>query len=372
MNYKTRTGSWLVAFAVLATHFAEHAYGLWAWLFMGLQFLVYPHLVFLRARHASDPLAAELQNLLLDNFCFGVWSAMMGFPLWISYTLIICGCINMTAFSAAKGVLQALGALLAGALLAIAIGGGRFTPDTSLLVSVMSMGSLSIYLILFARAAHTRTVVLHETRTKLRQSEAGLQHQIEAIQSLQAQLTEQANRDPLTGLYNRRYLNDSLQREFDRCARDDAPVSLLLFDLDHFKYVNDNHGHTIGDEVLRQVSALLLQEMRSSDICCRYGGEEFLLVLPHVGLDAALERAECCRSRVAKHHWRVGKQPFALTLSVGVACAPDARAIPATLINLADQALYRAKAEGRNRVCLPGPQIVLTASAKSIDARPQC
>jgi diguanylate cyclase (GGDEF)-like protein len=264
----------------------------------------------------------------------------------------------------AKGVLQALGAVMAGALLAIAIGGGRFTPDTSTLVSAMSMSSLLIYLILFARAAHTRTVALRETRTKLRHSEAGLQQQIAAIQSLQAQLTEQANRDPLTGLYNRRYLNDSVQREFDRCARDDAPVSLLLFDLDHFKHVNDKHGHTIGDEVLQKVSALLLQEMRSSDICCRYGGEEFLLVLPHVGLDAALERAERCRRRVAEHHWLAGKQPFALTLSVGVACAPDARATPVTLINLADQALYRAKAEGRNRVCPPGPEVVSTLPAK--------
>jgi diguanylate cyclase (GGDEF)-like protein len=354
MNYKNRTGSWLIAFAVLATHFGEHAYGLWAWLFMGLQFLVYPHLVYLRARHARDPLAAELQNMLLDNFCFGVWTAVLGFPLWISYALFIGGCINMMAFSGAKGVLQALAAIGAGAVLAIAIGGARFDPDTSLLVSVMSMACLSIYLILFARSAHTRTVALHETRGKLRQSEAGLQRQIEAIQSLQAQLTEQANRDPLTGLYNRRYLNDSLQREFDRCARDGAPISLLLVDLDHFKLINDRHGHSAGDEVLRQVSTLLMNDMRSSDICCRYGGEEFLLVLPHVGLDAALERAEHCRSHVAAHRWLADEQALVVTLSVGVACASDARMTPAALIHLADQALYRAKAEGRNRVCLSG------------------
>lgn len=354
MNYRNRTGSWLTAFVVLAVHFGEHAYGLWFWLFMGLQFLVYPHLVFLRARHARDPLATEIQNLLLDNFCFGVWAAVLGFPLWITFTLAICGCINMVAFHAFKGVLQALGAFAAGALLVLAVGGWRFTSDTSLLVSVMCMVSLSVYLISFARSAHTRTVALSETRARLRQSEAGLQHQIEAIQSLQAQLTEQANRDPLTGLYNRRYLNDSLQREFDRCARDGAPLSLLLIDLDHFKLVNDRHGHTKGDEVLRQVSAILGQEMRSSDICCRYGGEEFLLVLPYVGLDAAQDRAEYCRRRIEGHHWLVGEQAFAVTLSVGVACTPDAQMTPAELINLADQALYRAKAEGRNRVCLSG------------------
>jgi len=366
MNYRNRAGSWLIAFVVLAVHFGEHGYGLWFWLFMGLQFLIYPHVVYLRARRARDPLTAEIQNLLLDNFCFGVWAAALGFPMWITYTLVICGCINMVAFSALKGVLQALGAFGAGALLVLSVTGWRFTPDTSLLVSVMSMASLSVYLILFARGAHSRTVVLSETRVRLRQSEAGLQRQIEAIQSLQAQLTEQANRDPLTGLYNRRYLNDSLQREFDRCARDGAALSLLLIDLDHFKQVNDSHGHTTGDEVLRQVSVILGQEMRSSDICCRYGGEEFLLVLPYVGLDAARDRAEYCRRRIEEHHWLAGGQPFVVTLSVGVACSPDAQMTPAELINLADQALYRAKAEGRNRVCLSGPSAAPSVLARDV------
>lgn len=354
MNYRNRAGSWLAAFVVLAVHFGEHAYGLWLWLFMGLQFLVYPHVVFWRARHAKDPLAAEIQNLLFDNFCFGVWAAVLGFPLWITFTLFICGCINMVAFSAFKGVLQALGAFVAGVLLVFAVGGWRLTLDTSLLVSALSMASLSGYLILFAYDAHRRTVALSETRSKLRQSEAGLQRQIDAIQSLQAQLTEQANRDPLTGLYNRRYLHDSMQREFDRCARDGAPVSLLLIDLDHFKLVNDHHGHSVGDEVLRQVSAILEQETRSSDICCRYGGEEFLLVLSGVGAQAAQERAEHCRSQVAAHPWLVNGQAFAVTLSVGVACTADTHLTPAELIDRADQALYRAKAEGRNRVCLSG------------------
>jgi diguanylate cyclase (GGDEF)-like protein len=159
-------------------------------------------------------------------------------------------------------------------------------------------------------------------------------------------------------LYNRRYLRDSMQREFDRCARDGAPLSLLLIDLDHFKLVNDQHGHSVGDEVLRQVAVLLGQETRSSDICCRYGGEEFLLVLPYVDAQAALQRAEDCRSRIAAHHWLADGQAFAVTLSVGVACATDAHMAPDMLIKLADQALYRAKAEGRNCACLSGPAIM--------------
>lgn len=321
---------------------------------MVLQFLVYPHVVYLRARRARDSLTAEIHNLLLDNFCFGLWAAALGFPLWIVFTLVICGCINMTAFRALKGVLQALAAAAAGATLMVALDGWRFTPETSLRVSLMSMLCLSAYLVLFARDAHTRTVALSATRARLRQSEAALQSQLQAIQSLQDQLTEQANRDPLTGLYNRRYLTTALQRETDACAREGATLALLLIDLDLFKQINDRHGHAAGDDVLCQISALLLQSMRPSDICCRYGGEEFLLVLPGMGLQTAVERAQALRQQVAERRWLAEGQPIGVTLSVGVACAHNARVAPAALIDMADRALYQAKAEGRNRVCVAG------------------
>lgn len=352
MNHRNRSVSWLMVFAIMCTHFREQALALPYWVAMAAQFLVYPHLVFLWARRAADPLAAEIWNMRLDALCFGVWGALLGFPLWICFPLLLCGCMNIAAFAAGRGVAQALAASAAGALLVEALGGARpFLPDTSLLVSALSMAALSIYLMLFALGAHHRTQKLHETRQQLRQSEAALQAQLQEIRSLQERLTEQATRDPLTGLYNRRYLDDSLQRELDRCARESAPLSLLLVDLDHFKQINDRHGHSAGDEALRRISALLLQHMRSSDICCRYGGEEFLLVLPRVGPEAAAERAERLRQRVAGLH-ESGDEGlgFALTLSVGLACSLDGLTPPATLIDQADRALYRAKADGRNRV----------------------
>ncbi|ART55780.1 diguanylate cyclase [Acidovorax carolinensis] len=354
MNHRNRSASWLIFVAVLSLHFLEHGYGPWTWGLMLLQFLVYPHAVYLRARHARDPLAAEIQNMLLDSFFFGLWAAALGFPLWIVYTLVICGCINMTAFRALKGVLQALACAAAGAVLVVAVDGWRFSPDTSLRVSALSMLCLSVYLVLFARDAHTRTVTLSTTRARLRQSEAALQGQLQAVQSLQAQLTEQAHRDPLTGLYNRRYLNAAMQREIDGCAREGATLALLLFDLDHFKQINDRFGHAAGDEVLCQIAALLQQSMRPSDICCRYGGEEFLLLLPGMALQTAVERAQALRQQVAQRRWLAEGQPVDVTLSVGVACAHDATIAPAALIALADRALYQAKAEGRNRVCVAG------------------
>ena len=354
MNHRNRAWSWVIVFATLAVHFWGQGHSLLIWGLLALQFLVYPHVVFLRARHARHPLTAEIHNLLLDNFCFGVWMAALGFPLWCAFTLFICGSINMAAFRGRNGLLMALGAALAGCLLVRALRGQwLFLPDTSLLVSFMNMGGLAAYLLMFASSTNSRTVALHETRLKLRQSEAALQQQLQDIQSLQAKLTDQANRDALTGLYNRRYLNDSLQREFDRCARNGAPLSILLIDLDHFKQINDVHGHAAGDDVLRQVAALLQQDMRSSDICCRYGGEEFLLVLPAMAMDAALARAEHCRTRLAEQPWLADGRWVSVTLSIGVASVPAAGMAPEALIALADQALYRAKAEGRNRVCPP-------------------
>ena len=363
MNYQNRAVSWLLAVAIFAVHFREQGQGLAMWIAMGVQFLVYPHVVYWRARQALDPLQAEIQNMLLDCFCFGGWGALLGFPLWITGLLVMCGCMNVAAFRGLLGVAQAVAATVAGAALVTVLGeAAPFAPDTSLTVSLMCLGTLSTYLALFARSANRRTVMLNDTRVKLRQSEQALQSQLEAVQSLQAQLTEQANRDPLTGLYNRRYLSDSLQREFDRCARVEAPVSVLLIDLDHFKQINDHYGHAMGDEVLCRVSSLLSQHMRTSDLCCRYGGEEFLLFLPDMGLEAVRERAEWWRQLVADQRWEVEGQTFGVTLSIGVACAPRAQITPAALIAQADQALYRAKAEGRNRVCVtPEVQVLVAA-----------
>ena len=350
MNHRNRSASWLWAVAIFAVYFQEHGQGLVMWVAMGLQFLVYPHVVFWRARLAADPLQAEIQNMLLDTFCFGVWAALLGFPLWISGLLVICGCMNMAAFRGGVGVGQALVATAAGAVLVALLGAAApFAPDTSLTVSLMCLGALGAYLGLFARSTYRRTVVLNDTRVKLRQSEQALQGQLDAVQSLQAQLTEQANRDPLTGLYNRRYLNDSLQREFDRCARDGSPVSLLLIDLDHFKQINDQHGHTVGDEVLRALARIVLSNVRATDCAGRYGGDEFAIVLRGMHLDGATAVAHRIREQVQalQLHDMPGLQ---FTTSMGVATADHRHSSLRAWTNAADAELYQAKAAGRNRV----------------------
>ncbi len=170
------------------------------------------------------------------------------------------------------------------------------------------------------------------------------------VQALQEKLREQATRDPLTGLYNRRYLDESLGRELISAERHGYPVSVIMGDLDHFKLINDVYGHLGGDEVLRTFGDLLKRQVRGSDIYCRYGGEEFLLVLPQTSAENAARRAEQLRSAMAAAPVPYGGSTIAVTASFGVATFPRDGRTGDHLIAAADSALYEAKAAGRNRI----------------------
>ncbi len=168
------------------------------------------------------------------------------------------------------------------------------------------------------------------------------------------ELREQASTDPLTGLSNRRHLWEFLQREWLRARRKNGTFALIMIDLDHFKRMNDSHGHDAGDTVLRQVADLLKAHVRASDIACRFGGEEFVLVLPDVTLHAVQLRAEQIRQAIERLEPRhQGRQLTGITASFGVALFPDDAAEPESLLRTADRALYAAKESGRNRVVAP-------------------
>ncbi len=168
---------------------------------------------------------------------------------------------------------------------------------------------------------------------------------------LQDSLRTQSIRDPLTGLFNRRYLDESVEREFGRAERRSHPVSVLMIDVDHFKRFNDNHGHDAGDAVLAQIAALLRRQSRREDIACRYGGEEFVLIMPEATTDAASARAEKLRTAIGelqiKHR---GRDLERLTASIGVATFPLHGRVASEVRDAADRALYKAKHSGRNRV----------------------
>ncbi|HEV2812040.1 MAG TPA: sensor domain-containing diguanylate cyclase [Solirubrobacteraceae bacterium] len=166
---------------------------------------------------------------------------------------------------------------------------------------------------------------------------------------LVARLQRSAATDGLTGVANRRSFDETLGREFARAARADGPLSLVLLDLDHFKVLNDTHGHLVGDDVLREVAAVLTREVRLGDTVARYGGEEFAVILPNLDEADAIAVAERVRLRVAE--LRVAA---AVTVSAGVASFPAHATEPLALVHAAARALYASKRDGRDRVSVAG------------------
>lgn len=167
---------------------------------------------------------------------------------------------------------------------------------------------------------------------------------------LREQLREQSTRDPLTGLYNRRFFMDYAKREIGRCRSQGRTAALISLDVDHFKSFNDTHGHDAGDLVLKSLAKVLMNLFREADVACRIGGEEFIVMLPGADRDLAAERAELLRESVEKMNLSYGGEVLQVTMSAGVAeFATDADDLP-ELMQVVDAALYKAKAEGRNRV----------------------
>jgi diguanylate cyclase (GGDEF)-like protein len=185
---------------------------------------------------------------------------------------------------------------------------------------------------------------------ELRNKNQVLQFQLEAIEQLQAELREQAIRDPLTGLYNRRYLYETMGRELARAQREKYLISFMMIDIDHFKQVNDTYGHAAGDKALVILADLLRTHTRLGDIACRYGGEEFLVIMPQVGEVDAKRRAEEIRHNLNSMQIDYDGAQLSATISIGVAFYPRDGYDSDTVIRAADIALYKAKQAGRNCV----------------------
>jgi len=183
---------------------------------------------------------------------------------------------------------------------------------------------------------------------------------------LREALRSQSIKDPLTGLYNRRYLTEMLEREIRRSVRAVQSLGILMLDLDHFKKFNDTYGHDAGDTVLRETASFLTKSIRVEDIVCRFGGEEFVVILPTADLNAAHARAERIRSKLREltvlHQ---GQSLGMITVSVGVAALPEHGTSPKELLEAADAALYCAKREGRDRVVNAAAQLTVESERGS-------
>lgn len=198
------------------------------------------------------------------------------------------------------------------------------------------------------------TEVFNRMVAKLREGRQELAAANESLREKNKQLEELSITDSLTGLYNRSHLMDTLAGEVARSRRHNRPFTLLIMDIDHFKRYNDTYGHLAGDEALRRTGFLLKESIRSSDYASRYGGEEFILILPETGAEDGVELAERIRNQIAEKEMGSDGSPLKVTVSVGVASFPTDGDDPHSLMKRADAALYEAKRRGRNRVVMSG------------------
>lgn len=325
----------------------------WQLAIVAVQFLVYPQLLLWHVRASTDQRRAENRNMAVDTLIFGGWAGALGFPLWITVSTFIGATVNLGVFGGARGFAAGAAGAIVGALVGATLDGWHFAPQTDAPTTAAAIAALLVYLYLVTLGAHGRAVKLQDTRRILRHREvelkaahASLRRRFDQVVALQQQLRQQAERDPLTGLFNRRQLESELGGLLARCLADGSSLALLLIDVDHFKRINDAHGHQAGDAVLRRLATTL--GTRSGDIAGRYGGDEFMVLLPGVDAQGALAWARRCREGFADG------AGVATTLSIGIACFPAAGADADALIAAADAALYAAKAAGRDQAVL-GP-----------------
>lgn len=348
MNWRNRSLFFAMLFVVLGSHLLAVGGTAWAWALLALNCLVYPHVVYWRGLRASNPRQTEIRHMDLDIVLAGIWCTALGFPLWIVFIVCAAGCTNEVVFHGAQGGLRLVAALVLGSVIGALVFPLAWRPETDLRTTLLCMGALLLHLYGFARDGYNRALEQHRAHRQMRV-------QFDEIRSLQAQLREQALRDPLTGLFNRRHTDTALPHALERSRVAGTPLALLMIDVDHFKRINDTHGHAAGDAMLQALASLLQSHARAGDLASRMGGEEFLLVLDNTSLAQGHARAQALRAAFEALEVVHGTTRLRATLSCGLAACPDHGHDAPALVAAADSALYAAKQAGRNRVQARSP-----------------
>ena len=359
-HYRMRMASFAMVFAATYLHMQGKGASVGTWAYLVGLLLVYPQVQYQVALRSRKPIDVAMHSLFLDAVLLGTYCAVVDFSDWLSFSVTLAVLSNNVANRDWRHTVWAMLGLAGGALIGWVAGGYQFAPHTLWPTALTCMVGLGAYVLEVGHIAYGRNFQLRKTREQLRQRESDLmgansvlQSNLLEIERLRKGLADQANRDPLTNLFNRRYLDSTLEREMARCQREGKPLALVMIDIDHFKKFNDRYGHLAGDGCLKAV-ALALQgsAKRAGDLAARYGGEEFSLVLPDTELTDALRLAETLREAVQALAINHVLSPFGLvTVSVGLAVMSGAAHSSADqLTQAADQALYYAKWGGRNRV----------------------
>ncbi|HGA2316836.1 TPA: diguanylate cyclase [Pseudomonas putida] len=308
--------------------------GLWVWVVLAAHGFVWPHLAYLIARSSAQPFRAEQRNLIFDGFAGGCWAGAMGLNPLPSVIILSMIAMDKIAAGGWHMLFKTLLAQTIGIGLGLWLYAPPLFPQTSQAQMLACLPILLIYPMAIGMICYQVTVQLAQHKRAL------------------ARLSET---DSLTGLSNHGAWQNLLLREFGRCRGSLASSHLALIDIDHFKLINDRHGHLVGDNILRVLSATLSLHLRKRDPAARYGGDEFCVMLPDTTADQAMEILE--RLRRAVEAFRDPALPqLSLSVSIGVAPFGAGLANAEAWLHAADMALYAAKSAGRNRIMLAGAE----------------
>ncbi len=325
--YPLRVAGLALGFLCVAAAFHERGVPLWAWAGVVFHGFAWPHLAYHLARRSADPYDAEERNLVIDSALGGAWIALMGFNLLPSALLVAMLSMDKVSVGGVPFLLRTAIAMAAACSIMAAITGFDFRPEPSLLVVVACVPLMLIYPLVVGMESY-----------RLRKR----------VSAQRAQLEELVRTDSLSGLLNRRSWEEAVTVEFMRHRRNGESAALLLIDLDNFKAVNDRLGHLAGDEVIRGLARVLRETLRAHDVPGRYGGDEFVVVLPEADINSARQIAERLRAQFAAAVAR-GAIPGPCSLSIGMAMIGVGVGSPAQWVERADRALYDAKHGGRDR-----------------------
>ncbi|MCA1324679.1 diguanylate cyclase [Herbaspirillum sp. alder98] len=328
--YRMRMVGVATGFVCVGAGLHEHAAGWLAWTLLLMHALVWPQVARMWALRCHIPYRAERRNLVIDSVYAGFWVAAMQGSLVPAAVIITMVSMDNIAAGGIRLFMRGLYANLTGFALGWLVLGFSFAPHANITTILASLPMLALYPLALGKTTYDMSRKLAE-------------------RSRAFELVSQT--DGLTGLFNRRYWENLLIWEFERCGNRVRPrqACLLLLDLDHFKSINDTHGHLVGDEVLRRFAALLRSNLREQDAIGRYGGEEFVVILRDTGFNEALQLTQRLVDEVRRHQM-IPEGLRGCTVSAGL--VPFEREMEAHYVWLqrADHAMYRAKKNGRDCV----------------------
>lgn len=328
-----RTLGLAFGFLCVAAVLLEQGAPAWVLVLLVLNGFVWPHAAYFLSSRSGDPYRAELRNLIADSALGGAWIAAMQFNLLPSAMLFAMLAMDKISVGGWRLFARAAPFQIAACLAVGAFTRFAFSPAPSLAIVIACLPLLIAYPIAVG-------VVTYNLSRRVREQN----RQLGAI----------SRTDGLTGLLNRVHWERAVSAELKRHCRHGSPAALLMLDIDHFKSVNDRHGHLAGDEVIQNVAAVLHAAIREQDTPGRYGGEEFGIILPDTDLDGAVAIAERIRTHIETAVLQT-TEGIRCTASIGVAAAEGAGDDPRQWIARADRALYRAKTLGRNRTVVEQP-----------------